>query len=112
MQRYYSRVRPKDADGNPMDLDEEKYPPYDATDLNPLLEPCGGAKTGRVHFDAESGSKALIQWRTVHPDEQGNCTIRLGDGLTDSETEFTVLSPTDGSGKNTKGKFPCGRTAS
>lgn len=60
MQRYYSRVRPKDADGNVMDIDELKYPPYDPSDLNPLLEPCGGAKPGRVHFDAESGSKALI----------------------------------------------------
>ena len=45
-----------------------------------------------------------------HPDLYGNCTIRLGDGLTDAPNEFEVLFPLDGSGNKTDGKFPCGRS--
>jgi hypothetical protein len=47
-------------------------------------------------------------WRTIHPDLSGNCTIRLGDGL--SEEDMEVLYPLDGSANNTEGRFPCGRT--
>jgi len=56
MQRYYSRVVPKDADGNEID-DAGRYEPYTDADLNPALFPCGGAKAGRIHLDAEMGSK-------------------------------------------------------
>ena len=48
-----------------------------------------------------------MAWRTIHPDHRGNCTIRLGDDL--SEGSFKVLYPTDGSGRKTGGKFNCGR---
>lgn len=110
MQRYWSRVTPKDSEGNTLYDSDGRYPEYSEKDLNPALAPCGGAKTGRVHFDAESGSKAFMFWRTIHPDLYGNCTIRLGDGLTDAPNEFEVLFPLDGSGNKTEGKFPCGRS--
>ena len=88
MQRYWSRVTPKDSEGNTLYDSEGRYQEYKESDLNPALAPCGGAKAGRVHFDADAGSKAFIMWRTIHPDLDGNCTIRLGDGLTDSAEEF------------------------
>jgi hypothetical protein len=106
MQRYTSRVTPKDADGNAISTDDGE----EDTAVNPKTEPCGGQKSGRVHFDAESGSKAFIAWKTLHPDETGNCTIRLGNGNIASNLQ--VLKPLDGSGKKTKGTFPCGRSES
>jgi hypothetical protein len=111
MQRYPSRVTPKDSQGNTLS-DDGRYPEYKESDLNPSVAPCGGAKLGRVHFDADAGSKAFVMWRTIHPDLAGNCTIRLGDGLVDASgnEEFEVLFPLDGSANNTEGKFPCGRT--
>jgi hypothetical protein len=109
MQRYWSRVTPKDSAGNTLENDG-RYEEYKDSDLNPGLTPCGGAKAGRVHFDADAGSKSFVMWRTIHPDLNGNCTIKLGDGLTDSAEELLVLFPLDGSANNTEGKFPCGRT--
>ena len=109
MQRYWSRVTPKDSEGNTLYDSDGRYQEYKESDLNPALAPCGGAKAGRVHFDADAGSKAFIMWRTIHPDLDGNCTIRLGDGLTDSAEEFEVLMPLDDSA-NVEGKFPCGRS--
>ena len=110
MQRYPSRVVPKDSEGNLIYDTEGRYESYKESDLNPGMAPCGGAKAGRVHFDADAGSKAYVMWRTIHPDLTGNCTIRLGDGLTDAPDEFETLFPLDGSADKTSGKFPCGRT--
>jgi len=109
MQRYYSRVKAKDAEGNELPEDTERYPFYDESDLNPLIGPCGGAKPGRVHFDAEQGSVANVEWKVSHSDNLGNCSIRLGEGLT--ENDFVVLHPTDGSGTKDSGYFPCGRSS-
>mmetsp|Transcript_32936 Transcript_32936/g.50365 ORF Transcript_32936/g.50365 Transcript_32936/m.50365 type:complete len:136 (+) Transcript_32936:198-605(+) len=106
MQRYYSRVTPKDADGSVMEDPDGRYEYYDNNDLNPKVQPCGGAKLGRVHFDAESGTRMNVLWRTVHPDLKGNCTIRLSDGL--NEKLVDVMHPADGSADDS-GKFPCGR---
>lgn len=106
MQRYYSRVKPKDSDGNEIDDETDRYPFYDEADLNPHLQPCGGAKPGRAHFDAEAGSKAHIMWRVKSPDSNSNCTIRLGGGLRDDD--FETLTPLDGSA-DSRGQFPCGR---
>ena len=95
MQRYKSRVTPKDSNGNVIDTDDGD----DDSTPNPKVYPCGGQKSGRVHFDAESGTKAFIAWKTLHPDETGNCTIRLGNG--NIASNLTVLYPLDGSGNNT-----------
>jgi hypothetical protein len=109
MQRYWSRVTPKDSEGNVLYDSDNRYQEYKESDLNTALFPCGGAKAGRVHFDADAGSKAFVMWRTIHPDLAGNCTIRLGDGLTDTADEFETLTPLDNSA-NADGKFPCGRS--
>mgnify|MGYP000937757871 CR=1 FL=1 len=103
MQRYISHVKPKDAEGNEIEPSEDEAEAVQ----NPKLQPCGGFKSGRVHFDAEVSSKIFVAWKTVHPDVAGNCTIRIGSG--DSQGGFNVIQPVDGSGMKTKGKFPCGR---
>jgi hypothetical protein len=51
--------------------------------LNPNVRPCGGTKPGKIHFTAEMESKAFIAWKTVVPDDIGNCTIKLSDGADD-----------------------------
>lgn len=48
-----------------------------------------------------------MSWSIAHPDATANCTIKLCVGA--DADDCKVLQPTDGSGKNTKGKFPCGR---
>lgn len=75
------------------DDDEGKYQSYTAMDLNPNLRPCGGTKPGKIHFTAEMESKAFIAWKTLVPDETGNCTIKLSDGADDAD--FEVLLPLD-----------------
>lgn len=68
--------------------------------------PCGGADKGYVHYLATPGSRNFIQWRVMHPSVDGNCTVRVGQGL--DEDEFIVLRPRDGTA-NKDGSFPCGR---
>jgi len=65
------------------DDDEGKYQQYTLADLNPNIRPCGGTKPGKIHFTAEMESKAFVAWKTVVPDETGNCTIKLSDGADD-----------------------------
>ena len=75
------------------DDEENKYQSYTANDLNPNMRPCGGTKPGKIHFTAEMESKAFIAWKTIVPDETGNCTIKLSDGADDSD--FEVHLPLD-----------------
>jgi hypothetical protein len=65
------------------DDDEGKYQQYTLADLNPNIRPSGGTKPGKIHFTAEMESKAFVAWKTVVPDETGNCTIKLSDGADD-----------------------------
>jgi hypothetical protein len=51
-------------------------------------------------------SRNLLQWKTLHPSPEGNCTVRIGQGI--DEDEFFTLRPRDGS-SNKDGSFPCGR---
>lgn len=47
----------------------------------------------------------------IHPSAEGNCTVRVGHGLDQEESDegrFIVLKPRDGSA-NDAGQFPCGR---
>lgn len=69
--------------------------------------PCGDGVKSKVHFLATPGSRNLVEWRTIRPDPRGNCTVRFGTGV--DETQFKTLRPRDGSGDNRFGKFPCGR---
>jgi hypothetical protein len=54
--------------------------------LNPNTRPCGGTKAGKIHFTAEMEQKVYIAWKTLVPDEIGNCTIKLSDG--DDSNDF------------------------
>ena len=72
-------------------MDESRYEKYDAADINPILAPCGGTKEYRTHMTADSGSPMEIVWSTIHPDERGNCTVFLNDGIDDDE--FVPLQP-------------------
>jgi len=40
MQRYKTKVYPKDEGGNV--LDDSRYETYDDADINPIVAPCGG----------------------------------------------------------------------
>ena len=107
MQRAPHKHVEKDETGGV--LDDTKYEEYTEADLNPLAYPCGGAKAGRVHFDAEMGTKSFVSWKTLHADDAGTCILRLGESATDSE--YDILYPTDGSaGRESRGEFPCGRS--
>lgn len=108
MGRYITRKKIKDEEGNV--IEDDSLEVVAETDTNPHLEPCGGFPRGRVHFDAEPGSKNMISWKVKFPDVGGNCTIRLGNK--GDVGSFTTLYPLDKSGAKTKGKFPCGREAS
>lgn len=77
MQRFIPHSKPKDDNGNELEGEEE----IDLASLNPHLQPCGGFKPGKVHFDAEVSSKLFVAWKTLHPDISGNCTISLGSGV-------------------------------
>ncbi len=68
--------------------------------------PCGGSEKSFVHYMATPGSRNFIQWKVSHPSVDGNCTVRIGQGL--DEDEFFILKPRDGSA-NKDGSFPCGR---
>jgi len=70
------------------------------------LPPCGGSEKGFVHYMATPGSRNFVQWKVSHPTPEGNCTLRVGQGL--DEDEFIVLKPRDGSAYK-DGSFPCGR---
>ena len=108
MGRYITRKKIKDEDGNI--IQDDSLEVVSESDTNPHLEPCGGFPRGRVHFDAEPGSRGMISWKTKYPDVNGNCTVRLGNK--GDVGSFTTLFPLDNSGRKTKGKFPCGREAS
>ena len=108
MGRFVTRKKIKDEDGNI--VEDSSLVQVEESDTNPRLEPCGGFPRGRVHFDAQPGSKAMISWKTKFPDVKGNCTLKLGS-KSDSGS-FTTLLPVDGSGNKNKGKFPCGRESS
>ena len=94
--------------------------------------PCGGAHQGDVYYSAFPGRSNLIRWKIIHPIPEGNCTLRLSNGIDENDEKgYTVLNPVfdysfqnyDGSydyysGDQSNymrkfysgGKFSCGRT--
>lgn len=65
MGRYISKVKLKDEDGNVIDngsIDDQ------IENLNPHMQPCGGALRGSSHLMSEVGSKHTVTWKTLHPD--------------------------------------------
>ena len=92
------------------DDDDLKYPPYTIKEVNHFQAPCGNAHKGRVHFDAEVGSEAWIEWEVRQEAPNGMCMLRLADAPDDQE--YDLLLPLDGSAEKKgkkKGWFPCGR---
>ena len=74
-------------------------------------QPCGGAEKGKVHYLTYPGSKNYLQWKVSHATPEGNCTVRVGHGLDEDESNegrLLVLHPKDGSA-NEEGSFACGR---
>lgn len=85
-----------------------------------------------MHYSAFPGRSNLIRWKVIHSIPEGNCTIRLSNGVDEKdEASFQVLHPVfdysfmneDGSydyysGEQSNylrkmysnGKFSCGRT--
>ena len=68
--------------------------------------PCGGTRSGPVHYETTPGSRNVIAWRILKPSPAGRCIIRVGDSP--REKDLQLLKPTDGSAGD-DGSFPCGR---
>ena len=76
-------------------------------DINRLgMHPCGGTKSGPVHYETTPGSRNLIAWKILTASPNGRCMIRLSDSP--REKDMFVIKPTDGSGAD-DGSFECGR---
>lgn len=83
MQRYKSKVIARDDKGE--EMDDSRYDTYDEADINPIVGPCGGQKKYRTHLEADSGSPLEVAWSVTTPDDFGNCTISLNDGIEDED---------------------------
>ena len=68
--------------------------------------PCGGTKTGPVHYETTPGSRNMVAWRIHTPSPTGRCIVKVSD--TPKEADMVTLKPTDGSAAE-DGSFPCGR---
>ena len=87
----------------------ELLSPVKRKDVNINLlgrHPCGGTKSGPVHYETTPGSRNLVAWRILTADPTGRCLIRVSD--TPKEADMVVVKPTDGSAGD-DGSFPCGR---
>lgn len=69
--------------------------PRDNTSPLPINEgPCGRTERGMVYYSGFPGRSNLIRWKIIHPIVNGNCTIRLSNGLDESDqNSFNVLFP-------------------
>jgi len=71
-------------------------------------------------LEADSGTPLEVAWTVEHPDEFGNCTISLNDGIEDEDGHsYEPMVPGQAFDKNhgmpgvlNKAKFPCGRKVS
>lgn len=111
---------------------EDPFPMVGSTTHPSKTPPWGSSsKRGNVYYSAYPGRSNLIRWKVIHPIPDGNCTIKLSNGLDLSHSSsFEPLSPIfDYSFQNTdgtldyysgdqgnyyrnffhKGKFSCGR---
>ena len=70
------------------------------------VRPCGGTKSGAVHYETTLGSRNLVAWRIHTPSPTGRCIIRVSDSPI--EANMVIAKPTDGSAAE-DGSFPCGR---
>lgn len=86
---------------------EDPFPRNGSSALPLNMAPCGPTKRGNVYYSAFPGRTNLVRWKVIHPIVDGNCTIRLSNGLDESdELSYQVLDPVfDFSFENDDGSY-------
>jgi hypothetical protein len=69
--------------------------------------PCGGIEKKSANTLTTKGSSINIIWEILVPENSGNCTVKISNGLQDIEN-FKLLEPIEGK-LNEDGSFICGR---
>ena len=69
--------------------------------------PCGGIEKKSANTLITKGSSINIIWEILVPENSGNCTVKISNGLQDIEN-FKLLEPIEGK-LNEDGSFICGR---
>lgn len=69
--------------------------------------PCGGVEKKLANTLTNKGSTINVVWEILVPENKGNCTVKISNGLQDEES-FQVLQPLEGK-INEDGSFICGR---
>ena len=69
--------------------------------------PCGGVDKKSANTLTTKGSSINVIWEILVPENTGNCTVKISNGLQD-EDQFILLKPVDGK-VNEDGSFKCGR---
>lgn len=57
----------------------------------PDWAPCGGISKEYSNFISSPLTYGFIKWRTIHPDKDGMCLLRITKEAEDSEADFMVL---------------------
>jgi hypothetical protein len=69
--------------------------------------PCGGVEKKSANTLTTKGSSINFIWEVLVPENSGNCTVKISNGLQDIES-FKLLKPVDVE-VNSDGSFKCGR---
>ena len=69
--------------------------------------PCGGVEKKSANTLTTKGSSINFIWEVLVPENSGNCTVKISNGLQDIES-FKLLKPVDVE-VNSDGSFICGR---
>lgn len=86
---------------------EDPFPRNNTSSAPTSMGPCGNTKRGLVYYSAFPGRSNLIRWKVVHPIVEGNCTIRLSNGVDEKDDKnFEILQPVfDFSYQRTDGSY-------
>ena len=69
--------------------------------------PCGGIEKKSANTLTTKGSSINVVWEILVPENSGNCTVKISNGLEDIDS-FKLLEPIDEK-LNEDGSFLCGR---
>lgn len=69
--------------------------------------PCGGVKKKEANTLTTKGSSINFIWEILVPENSGNCTVKISNGLQENEN-FILLKPVNEE-INEDGSFKCGR---
>ena len=69
--------------------------------------PCGGVKKKEANTLTTKGSSINFIWEILVPENSGNCTVKISNGLQENEN-FKLLKPVNEE-INEDGSFKCGR---